>query len=281
MQRRTRRAPFRAPSGAHSRARSQLAARTSSRPLCTTSKSMCARVNNSRRRGDPDARISFDAMFMTASFRLSRLSDREPPQLRCAPPSDNPVRGEYAAISSGRDDSCACGGAGWMRREFRRSGDAPPARRMNRPHEARRFPPSPQNSASPSQAFLEGYRAYQNHDLATATERLGYASDHFPQLADYALYYRGLAQRDSGDLAASAATFEKLIRTYPESVTIADAEVALSDVYLATHARELMPPRRLPEPSRGPPIRKSNSLRGSHWRARLRPKATRAAPTMR
>src|SRR5579862_1564411 len=87
-------------------------------------------------------------------------------------------------------------------------------------------------SAAPSQAFLEGYRAYQNHDLATAIERLGYASDHYPRLVDYALYYRGLALRDSGDLAGSAATFEKLIRDYSESVTIGDAEVALSDVYL-------------------------------------------------
>jgi len=91
---------------------------------------------------------------------------------------------------------------------------------------------SPQTSSPPSQAFLDGYRAYRNHDLAIAVERLGYASDHFPQLADYALYYGGLAQRDSGDLAASAASLEKLIRTYPESVTIADAEVALSDIYL-------------------------------------------------
>ena len=91
---------------------------------------------------------------------------------------------------------------------------------------------SPQTSSSSSQAFVDGYRAYRNHDLATAVDRLGYASEHFPQLADYALYYRGLAQRDSGDPAASAGTLEKLIRTYPESVTIADAEVARSEVYL-------------------------------------------------
>jgi soluble lytic murein transglycosylase len=91
---------------------------------------------------------------------------------------------------------------------------------------------SPQAPSAPSQAFLEGYRAYRNDDLATAVERLGYASENFPQLTDYALYYRGLAQRDSGDLAASAGTLEKLIRSYPESVTIADAEVALSDIYL-------------------------------------------------
>ncbi len=98
---------------------------------------------------------------------------------------------------------------------------------------------SAQTSSSPSQAFLEGYRAYTNHDLAAAVERLGYASDHYPQLADYALYYRGLAERDSGDLAASALTLDKLVRSYSESVTIGDGEVALSDVYLRlTRARD-------------------------------------------
>ncbi len=90
----------------------------------------------------------------------------------------------------------------------------------------------PQTSGSPSQAFLDGYHAYRNHDLPTAIDRLGYASDHFPRLADYALYYSALAERDSGDLAASAGTLEKLTRTYPESVTIPEAEVALSEVYL-------------------------------------------------
>ncbi len=92
--------------------------------------------------------------------------------------------------------------------------------------------PPPQISQSSSQAFLDGYHAYRNHDLPAAVERLGYASDHFPQLADYALYYQGLAQRDSGNLAAAAAGLEKLLRLYPESVMIGDAEVALSDIYL-------------------------------------------------
>jgi len=94
------------------------------------------------------------------------------------------------------------------------------------------FAPQRSSSASGSQAFVDGYQAYRNHDLATAVERLGYASEHFPRLADYALYYGGLAERDSGDLAASAGTLEKLVRTYPESVTIPEAEVALSEVYL-------------------------------------------------
>src|SRR5258706_12066057 len=83
---------------------------------------------------------------------------------------------------------------------------APPARMASTPI------PSPAASPpSASQAFLAGYRAYRNHDLPLAVERLGYASDHYQRLADYALYYRGLAQRDSGDLAAAASTLEKLI----------------------------------------------------------------------
>jgi soluble lytic murein transglycosylase len=105
----------------------------------------------------------------------------------------------------------------------------------SRANEAPRAATPAASSSAPtsaSQAFLDGYHAYRDHDLPIAIDRLGYASDHFPQLADYALYYRGLAQRDSGDLAASAATFEMLIRDYPESVTIAQAEVALSDDYL-------------------------------------------------
>ncbi|HLI81904.1 MAG TPA: transglycosylase SLT domain-containing protein, partial [Candidatus Binataceae bacterium] len=76
-------------------------------------------------------------------------------------------------------------------------------------------------------------------DLATAIDRLGYASDHFPRLGDYALYFCALAERDAGDLAASSGNLEKLIRSYPESATIPEAEVALSEVYLRlTRAHE-------------------------------------------
>jgi soluble lytic murein transglycosylase len=90
---------------------------------------------------------------------------------------------------------------------------------------------SASTAATPSDAFVEGYRAYRNHDLGTAIDRLGYASDHFPQLGDYAVYYLGLAQRDSGDLAASAKSFERLIHNYPESVTAPDGAAALAEVY--------------------------------------------------
>src|SRR5258708_7060450 len=90
-------------------------------------------------------------------------------------------------------------------------------------------PIAPPIYASPSQAFVEGYRAYKNHNLATAIDRFSYSAEHFPRLADYSLYYLGLCQRDSGDLNASAITLDRDVRTYPESATFSVAEVALSD----------------------------------------------------
>jgi hypothetical protein len=128
----------------------------------------------------------------------------------------------------------------------------------------------PQNAESPPQSFLDGYRAYQNHDLATADERLGYAAEHFPRLADYALYYRGLAQRDSGNLLTSAAKASQ----YPTPKSRCRMSI------FACSAR-VMRPRRLPGPSREPPMPKSNSRRGSHWRAHWQPKETLPARTMR
>src|SRR5271156_5361818 len=38
-------------------------------------------------------------------------------------------------------------------------------------------------------AFIDGYRAYQNHDDARAIARLEFAAGNFPALGDYALYY--------------------------------------------------------------------------------------------
>ncbi len=108
-----------------------------------------------------------------------------------------------------------------------RPGDVPPP-----PPPANAEPPAPPPQASPAQSFLDGYRAYRNREFATAVASLGYASDHFPQLADYALYYLALAQRDSGDLAGSAGTLDRLIRGYPESVKVSNAELALSQIYL-------------------------------------------------
>ncbi len=78
-------------------------------------------------------------------------------------------------------------------------------------------------------AFLEGYRAYQNHDNARAIASLKFAADNFPALGDYALYYLALAQHDQGDLQGSADTLERLVKTYPQSVMIDSGELMLAE----------------------------------------------------
>jgi soluble lytic murein transglycosylase len=78
-------------------------------------------------------------------------------------------------------------------------------------------------------AFLDGYRAYQNHDNPRAIASLKFAADNFPALGDYALLYLALAQHDQGDLNASAETLDRLIKTYPDSVMIDAGELMLAD----------------------------------------------------
>jgi soluble lytic murein transglycosylase len=88
------------------------------------------------------------------------------------------------------------------------------------------------SNASPSRAFVEGYRAYRRHDLDTAVNRLSYAAYRFPPLADYALFYLGLAERDRKNLPQAEQTLAKLISRYPQSVTVPKAELALAQVRL-------------------------------------------------
>ena len=78
-------------------------------------------------------------------------------------------------------------------------------------------------------AFLDGYRAYRDHDNSRAIDRLKFAADNFPALGDYALFYLALAQHDQGDLNASADTLDRLVRSYPDSVTIDRGEIILAD----------------------------------------------------
>jgi len=80
-------------------------------------------------------------------------------------------------------------------------------------------------------AFLDGYRAYQNHDNARAIDRLKFAfvADKFPALGDYVLFYLARAQHDQGDLDASADTLDRLVRSYPDSVMIDRGELILAD----------------------------------------------------
>jgi soluble lytic murein transglycosylase len=77
-------------------------------------------------------------------------------------------------------------------------------------------------------AFLDGYRAYQNHDDARAIERLKFAADSFPALGDYALFYLALAQNNQRDLNGAAATLDRLVQTYPNSVMVEMGELMLA-----------------------------------------------------
>ena len=78
-------------------------------------------------------------------------------------------------------------------------------------------------------AFLDGYRAYQNHDNTRAIDRLKFAADNFPALGDYALFYLARAQHDQADPSASTDTLERLVRSYPNSVMIDSGEMILAD----------------------------------------------------
>jgi soluble lytic murein transglycosylase-like protein len=100
------------------------------------------------------------------------------------------------------------------------------------PTEARQSPsvarfklPAPTDGQT---AFLDGYRAYQNHDNLGAIDQLKFAADNFPALGDYALLYLALAQRDQGDLNGSAQTLDRLIKTYPNSVMFDAGELMLA-----------------------------------------------------
>ena len=101
------------------------------------------------------------------------------------------------------------------------AGASPPASEAG----AANFPAT----SDPRAAFVDGYRAYLQHDNARASERLKFAADNFPALGDYALYYLALAQNAQADLSGSAETLERLVRTYPESVMRDRGELMLSE----------------------------------------------------
>ena len=83
---------------------------------------------------------------------------------------------------------------------------------------------------NPEQAFLEGYEAYRAHDLMKTIERMTLAAEKYPALADYALFYLGSAQRDSGDNQSAAATFRRLGYSYPQSVFADQASLQYAEI---------------------------------------------------
>jgi peptidoglycan lytic transglycosylase len=86
--------------------------------------------------------------------------------------------------------------------------------------------------ADPGAAFVQGYRYYGNHDLASAMKPLRLAARHHWALADYALFYLGSAERDAGRADAAAATFKHLAETYPQSVFAEPAGLELARLKL-------------------------------------------------
>jgi soluble lytic murein transglycosylase len=84
----------------------------------------------------------------------------------------------------------------------------------------------------PHQAFVEGYNAYQRRDWPAAIERMQLAAAQVPDLIDYALFYQGLAQRESGDPTAAAATLRRLTASYPQSVLADQAALDFADIEL-------------------------------------------------
>jgi len=82
----------------------------------------------------------------------------------------------------------------------------------------------------PEQAFVEGYAAYRAHDQMKTIERMTLAAKKYPALADYALFYLGSAQRDSGDNQSAAATFRRLSYGYPQSVFADQASLQYAEI---------------------------------------------------
>jgi soluble lytic murein transglycosylase len=77
----------------------------------------------------------------------------------------------------------------------------------------------------PRAAFVEGYRAYERHDLITTISCMRFAAARLPDLADYALFYLASAERDNGDSQSAVSDFSLLSVSYPQSVWSDNARV--------------------------------------------------------
>ncbi|HYA35866.1 MAG TPA: transglycosylase SLT domain-containing protein [Candidatus Binataceae bacterium] len=86
--------------------------------------------------------------------------------------------------------------------------------------------------STPAGDFVEGYHAYQRHDYPVAIARLRSARDHYAQVRDYSLFFLASAERQTGDLNASADDYVKLVHDYPMSILAPGADAALADMYL-------------------------------------------------
>ncbi|HUY19807.1 MAG TPA: transglycosylase SLT domain-containing protein [Candidatus Binataceae bacterium] len=76
--------------------------------------------------------------------------------------------------------------------------------------------------------FASGYHAYQLHQLPEARRDLTDAVAKCARLADYALYYLALADRDAGDSRDAMQMLKRLAASYPQSVMIPAATLELA-----------------------------------------------------
>jgi soluble lytic murein transglycosylase len=89
------------------------------------------------------------------------------------------------------------------------------------PDELAQLLPFERNKVEPidaRKAFADGYQAYKRRDYIAAIGPMQLAAARVPELADYALFYLGSAQRDSGDAEDAANAFLRLADYYPQSV---------------------------------------------------------------
>ena len=89
---------------------------------------------------------------------------------------------------------------------------------------------TPVRPSSQCDSFGDGYRNYLAGRPPIAIQPLTAAADGCPGLADYSLYYLGLAQRDSGNLAASEEALSRMANDYPQSVMAGEGMLALGQV---------------------------------------------------
>jgi soluble lytic murein transglycosylase len=79
--------------------------------------------------------------------------------------------------------------------------------------------------------FAAGYQAFQRGDMPSAIQILQ-AAGASGILGDYALYYLAQARLNQHDLDGAAASFSRLVASYPESVFAARSELALANIAL-------------------------------------------------
>jgi tetratricopeptide (TPR) repeat protein len=88
-------------------------------------------------------------------------------------------------------------------------------------------------------AFADGYQAYKNRDYIAVIGPMQLAAAKVPELADYALFYLGSAQRDSGDAQDAANSFLRLADYYPWSILAESAGIEYARLELKSGHQEL------------------------------------------